>query len=109
MISDYCSRHPVKTNSTSSFTEDYVNFLSISAVPDSLTLAEIAEATRKDKVLCSLINALSQNKWHNQSVQNSAIYQQYRALADELTSVKINDNYVVLRGSRLCIPESMRS
>ncbi|KAH3748497.1 hypothetical protein DPMN_182943 [Dreissena polymorpha] len=42
MVSDYYSRHPKKENKTLIFTEDYANFLAFSAVPDSMTLAEIA-------------------------------------------------------------------
>ena len=53
--SDYLSRHPIMTTSTSSrqqkIAEEYIQHISIESVPKSLTLAEIAAETLKDPTL----------------------------------------------------------
>jgi len=50
---DYLSRHPVKIASKeqSDMAEEYINFLTHAAVPDTLTLDEIIEATQQDRTL----------------------------------------------------------
>ena len=63
---DYLSRHPVviqNENLTSRSAEEYVNYVTNSSVPKSMTLDEIKKATRNDPVLTKVKNSLKEGKW----------------------------------------------
>ncbi|XP_028402116.1 uncharacterized protein K02A2.6-like [Dendronephthya gigantea] len=80
-------------------TEEHINFIARSSVPKALTIEEIEEATNKDKTLRGVRAAIKLNKWHYEVVKP------YKQVKDELT---VTTKGVVLRGSRIVIPESLQ-
>ena len=61
--SDFLSRHPSINNNVqqSKMVDEYVNFIVQHAIPKSMTLDEIREATEKDRVLKALRAAIRLN------------------------------------------------
>ena len=81
---DYLSRHPgviQNENLTSRSAEEYVNYVTNSSVPKSMTLDEIKKATRNDLVLTKVKNSLKEGK-RDESDQS---IKPFRLCADELT------------------------
>jgi len=108
MISDYCSRHPIQEQIPDSVAEDYVNFLASNTVPKSLNLSEVARATQKDCVIECVIQAVQNNAWHKQMCSQTDSYRRYLNIREELTVVSLSDGQVLLRGTRLCIPDALQ-
>ncbi|XP_052806647.1 uncharacterized protein K02A2.6-like [Mya arenaria] len=109
MIADYCSRHPINNYSHENIAEEYVNFIANAAVPKSLNLQDVARATAKDCVLTCIISALQNNTWIKQTCAGDGSYNCYQQLADELTVLSTEHGNVLLRGIKLCIPNSLQS
>ncbi|XP_053403127.1 uncharacterized protein K02A2.6-like [Mercenaria mercenaria] len=108
MISDYCSRHPVKEQPIESFAEDYVRFIAHTSVPSSLTMSDIATATQKDCVIKCVMDALPNNSWSKQLCYQDDSFRSYQTVSEELTAVSLDEGNVLLRGTRLCIPDSLQ-
>ena len=97
---DYLSRYPsCSQTNKEKHTEQYINFVTINAVPKAMSLSEIALATNEDRTLQLLRAALRTDIW------NSNVLKQYKMIKEELT---IGAQNVILRGSRIVIPESLR-
>ena len=108
MIADYCSRHPVSNQPTRTIAEDYVNFIANCAVPKSVSLNDVVAATTKDCILTCVIKACQHNSWANQKCSESSTFKCYKQLADELSVVSSDNGFMLLRGTRLCIPASLQ-
>ena len=108
MISDYCSRHPIQESKADNVAEEYVNFLASNSVPKSLTLSEVARATQTDCVIQCVIQAVENNTWYKQRCSQTDSYRCYLNVREELTVVSLSDGHILLRGTRLCIPESLQ-
>ena len=97
---DYLSRHPSYSQTNKEkHTEQYINFVTVNAVPKAMSLSEIARATNEDKTLQLLRAALRTDIW------NSDLLKQYKMIKEELT---IGAQNVILRGSRIVIPQSLQ-
>ena len=116
--SDFLSRHirsesPTK-NSTHHNVEEYVNFLANHAIPKALTVEEIQDATLEDKTLQMLIDIIETNSWHKLNAISTASngfntddLKSFAKVREELT---VNERKnIILRGSRLIVPQSLRS
>ena len=102
---DYLSSHPIviqNENPTSRSAEAYVNFVTNSSVPKSMTLDEIKKATRNDPILTKVKNSLKEEKW-NESDQS---IKPFRLCADELTNNSSDD--ILLKNTRLVIPTTLQ-
>ncbi|CAB3983099.1 Retrovirus-related Pol poly, partial [Paramuricea clavata] len=71
------------------------------AVPSALTLSDISKATREDKDLCTLREAVETGHW----VNNSQL-EPYKYIKDEITVDSHNN--VLLRGTRILVSSSLR-
>ncbi|MES9880447.1 MAG: RNase H-like domain-containing protein [Sedimenticola sp.] len=102
MTADVLSRCPISTDdsSISCLTENYINYVTENSVPKAMTLSEIETSSSKDNVLQNVVNSLKSNRWSTKTGEMGAYYK----IRSELT---VNNN-VVLRGTRLVIPESLR-
>jgi hypothetical protein len=99
---DFLSRHPLPGNAKeSNIADEYVNFVTVAAVPRALTLSDISKATHEDKDLCTLRAAIETGHW----VNNSQL-EPYKYIKDEIT-VDFHNN-VLLRGTRILVPSSLR-
>ncbi|MEW8548477.1 MAG: DDE-type integrase/transposase/recombinase, partial [Candidatus Thiodiazotropha sp.] len=78
-------------------TEDYIRFVAREATPSAITTREVEEASKDDAELSNVRSCLIQEKW-DKSCAN------YIPVKDELCKI----GYILLRGSRLVIPEKLR-
>jgi hypothetical protein len=106
------SRHPLENtaeedNIQSILAEQYVQFVSECAVPKAMTLNEIASATTEDKLLPTVIESVKTNKWNKEMRKKNKNYELFFRIREELTVVHIRHHTVLLRGTRLVIPENM--
>ena len=98
---DYLSRHPT-TESISKqekMTESYINLITNAAVPKTLTITELEDATNKDRALQGLRAAIRLNRWDSDAVRP------FKSVRDELT---IGDHNLILRSNRIVIPTSLQ-
>ena len=66
-MSDYLSRHPVKTTenpSQSRIAEEYVLFIADQGVTKAMTMQEIVQETSKDSDLQTAISNIRHNTWN---------------------------------------------
>ena len=94
--------------------DNYVFFFTRHAIPRAMTLPEIQQATAADTTLQFLSNLITTGKWHlinsldlqsNPNVQVSDL-KAYQKIKTELTFNEHNG--IILRGSRIVLPESLR-
>ena len=95
---DFISRHPHTYPGRDNKAEDYVAYIAANAVPKSLTLEAIQEATRADSTLLQVIDAVHTGKWYAPELAS------FTRFATEMAVV----NGVVLRGHRIVIPASLQ-
>ena len=94
------SRHPTRTSlKQQKLTEQYINYLTRNCVPKAMTLEDIKTATHEDRTLKGLRAAIKLNEWHYDVVKP------FKKIKDELT---VTSNGLILRGSRIVIPESLQ-
>ena len=79
--------------------EEYVQYLVRNATPKAISLTSIQEATNQDPDLQILCACIAENHW----VKNNST-RAYYGIRHELTVV----NGVILRGSRILMPQSLR-
>ena len=97
---DYLSRNPTRTSlKQQKLTEQYINYLTRNCVPKAMTLEDIKTATDEDRTLKGLRAAIKLNEWHYDVVKP------FKNSKDELT---VTSNGLILRGSRIVIPESLQ-
>ena len=107
-VADYYSRSPSKNNTgISTFleelrTENYINAIVAEALPAAITLEQVERATAFDKELQEL------KDWIRASPRPKLPLNlhQYKHVQDDLSCT---NNDVILRGSTVLIPSSMRS
>ncbi|CAB4028823.1 Transposon Tf2-9 poly, partial [Paramuricea clavata] len=90
---------PINEPSGQSIAKEYINFVIEQAIPRTITLSKVQEATKNDKELQSAGRALQSGNWKEKSISV------YFAVRHEITSV----TGVLLRGHRLIIPISLRN
>jgi hypothetical protein len=97
---DFMSRHPLPSSPISHeerCAEEYVNFVSMHAVPKALTLEEIKEATKADTTLQAVIQAVQTKQWHNTKLQprvDRKSVECFFHIQNELSVIKVS-SYVV--------------
>ena len=99
---DYMSRHQDKSATSTRATkvaEDYVNFLADESKPLALVKEKIITETQSDKTLQSVIKAVKTGRWTDTDVKP------YFNVRNELS---ITQDGIVLRGCRICIPQSQQ-
>ena len=109
MCADYMSRHPVKDSLKHSYAEEYVRFVATNSVPKALNLNDIAAATKDDKTLQSVILSVKTNRWGRKFITKDKAYGVYAKSSHELTVLDINNQEIILRGTRLVIPHSLQN
>jgi len=100
------SRHPIeatkKESSEERIAEEYLNYIVEHTIPKSMTLKEIQQETKKDRVLQKVQKAIETGKWDTLDKD----IQPYKRCIEEITSNKTKD--VLMKGSRIIIPESLQ-
>jgi hypothetical protein len=106
-VADYYSRQPYSP-STSAFLEEvkseqYINMVTFNATPDAITMTEIVEQSRKDASIQGIVKMVT----NNTSPEHIPNYlAEYRKIYHELS---VTGDGVLLRGSRLVVPASLRN
>lgn len=113
-ISDYPSRHPhdMAEDTVTETTEEYVNQLAEYACPNALTLDNIRQATKADKLCQEVIKLVQNRNWYtiekrtdiDEQVKNEL--KNFRKIRNELTLT--DDQQIILKGSRIVIPEILQ-
>ena len=105
--SDYLSRHSSLKERENTIAEEYVHFLSSNAVPKAMTLKVIQQATTQDKTLQCVAYLIRNSSWNKlydlpreYKEANQSELNLFKRVKDELT--------IVLKGSRIVIPEQLR-
>eukprot|EP00057_Strongylocentrotus_purpuratus_P001926 XP_003723494.1 PREDICTED: uncharacterized protein K02A2.6-like [Strongylocentrotus purpuratus] len=111
---DYLSRHPLPTTERTSreekAAEQHINFVSVNAVPKSMKLSEIQDATKQDVALSLCMQALRSRNWKEviETTSSSDVarcLQSFYNVRDQL-SIAPSDDFV-LRGNCIVIPQSL--
>ena len=104
-IADYLSRHPLQSQPVRdrNIAEQYVNYLIDNAVPKAMSVGEINSACETDSAIQKLRRALTTDKWDKRDPDLQPFYK----LRHELTAAA--DSNIVLRGTRIVIPASLRN
>ena len=102
---DYMSRHPEETTSSRSthVAEEYVHFLAREARPVAIPMDELVAKSRDDVTLTQVRLAISTNNWDD--INMDPLLKSYHNIRDELSVV---DDAIILRGTRICIPEALQ-
>ena len=111
-LADYLSRHPNRSTALSSrqeiVAEEYINFVTDHAAPVAITVANIKQATRDDEVLQRVIECIRNEQWSSLGGSaGSFALRSYKAVKEELCVNREGD--IVLRGSRIVVPESLQN
>lgn len=98
---DVLSRLPLPNQATRerNIAEEYVHYIARNAVPKALTVAQLEDATKKDPVLKLVYQSTMSGKWQKSNETNAFFH-----IKHELTAV----GALLLRGSRIVIPTSLR-
>ena len=103
-IADYLSRHPLPSQPQRErlIAEEYVNYLVGHDVPKAMTLKEINLACQTDPVMQRLRQAITIGVWP----ADDHDLMPFRKVQLELTAA--NDSDIILRGTRIIIPQSLQ-
>ncbi|KAK3752456.1 hypothetical protein QZH41_007498 [Actinostola sp. cb2023] len=80
--------------------DSYVNFVTANAVSNAVTLQEIQDATAKYHTLHNLAKVIATQRWY----EAGRDVREYQQVKQELTVA----NGVILRGTRIIVPETLR-
>lgn len=112
---DYLSRHPSNdligdSLHASKVAEEYIQYIIDNSTPKSMTLQEVAEATKSDPVLRAVMEAVRTNRWYEarcaEGLPLSSLYKTLQNCSTEL-SLGNNDN-ILLKGDRIVLPASLQ-
>jgi transposase InsO family protein len=101
-IADSLSRLSVTTSNVQqsrNVAEEYVQFVATQATPHSINIQEVEQESAKDEELRLLRHCIQSGDWKSDGISVS-----YRAVKDELCVL----GNLVLRGTKIVIPESLR-
>lgn len=79
-------------------TEEYVKYVASEATPVALSTRDIEEASKTDRDMKEIRDSLKTGRWHELSNKS------YLPIRHELASI----GYLILRGTRIILPESLR-
>ena len=110
---DCMSRHPEKltipTSRQERVAEEFVDYISNTSTPKALKLEDIATATLQDPTLQAVMNAVQTNNWFEPAKRlkiNQTTYRALERVQGELTVC--STHCIILRGTRIVIPETMQ-
>ena len=102
---DYMSRHPANPSCACDDVEEYINLITHSAIPNALSLAEVAEATKNDPTLQKVIVVVRSNNWKSLAKDDDCDVKKYLQLKNELT---VSNDDIILKNNKIVLPNSLR-
>ena len=110
--SDFLSRHPGTSTSDTleKAAEEYVNFLANLSTPKAMSLEDIKQATKEDAVLQKLMQLIRYGNWASvkKDEKFSATDKDELALFSKVRDELTVTNDIVLRGTRIVVPRTLR-
>ena len=102
---DYMSRHPLPSTHTrqAESAEAFVSLITTHATLQAMTLEDIRSATAKDARLQRVIQCIKSGKWYDLDKDMQPFFQ----VRSELCTTQ--DQAIVLRGSRIVIPDALQT
>lgn len=99
-IADFLSRLLAddKVKATTNLAERQIAYVLRCATPKAVSIEEIAQASKEDEILIQVRQALKTNEWDK-------CPKEYKTIATEFAVV---NEYIVMRGSRIAIPQSLK-
>ena len=88
---------PGDTNPNDNESSEYVNFITANAMPSSMTLQQVKEASLRDDVICAVIHALEKGDWSDKKTET------FRVISHELS---VNDG-ILLKCNRIVLPKEL--
>ena len=110
---DYCSRHPLTTTEESraeKMAEEYINFIVENASPIAISVDDIKKETLQDSEMQLVAETIHTGKWQKLITKDTPTHSPFRAyhkIKEELCTTPNRD--VVLRGTRIVMPPSLRA
>lgn len=114
---DFMSRSPsaeTKNSREQKIAEEYINFVIRESKPKAINENTVRAETRSDRTLQVVIELLKSGQWHeiakykdSESVNYEAL-KSFRSVKDELTVSESANGDVLLRKTRLVIPQSLQ-
>ena len=110
---DYCSRYPVSTGEPSraeKVADEYINFIMENASPIAMNVEDIKRETLQDAELQKVAEAIHTGRWHkllSNATRPNSPFKIYHQIRNELCTTPNRD--IVLRGSRIVMPQSLRT
>ena len=103
---DYLSRHPVM-HPPDKLCQGLCSFYRVvQSVPNAHILLYIANATQDNATLQNIIKSVKTNNWSEKLCQIDKTYGAIAKLFDELTVLEVDEFEILLRGTRLGIPQT---
>ncbi|XP_014662946.1 PREDICTED: uncharacterized protein K02A2.6-like [Priapulus caudatus] len=102
---DYMSRHPPnhQTVNIDRNSELHVNFVLDNSLPRAISRQEFVESTAADRSLSGVIRALGNGRWFD-IVKDDKVA---KALFNIRTELSCSEDGILLRGTRIVVPESL--
>ena len=100
---DFMSRHPLpyKNPSDSDTIETYINFITSVNTPAAMTQDRIAESTKHDKILQTVLKSVETGQWHQ---DDEKVLSSYKKVCSELSMTSLG---ILLRGQRIVLPQNL--
>ena len=110
---DFMSRHPVNMQTTSAHAasesaEQYINHICSTAIPKAMSIDEVIEETKNDKTMQALQTVIKSNHWHRLDEFDSEIRREIELFKNVRNELCISSKGLILRGSRIILPRSLR-
>ena len=96
---DFMSRHPNVFQTRENMGDQYVKYITINAIPKAMTIEVVQRETEKDETLQTVKKAIHTGDWTDKPLLP------YKLASDELSVNHANG--IVLRGSRIVMPEAL--
>ena len=98
-IADCLSRMMIdKESSIANESDEHIRFVTTNAIPDSITIEQVKEASRDDDIISQLIKAIQTGNWKSPKLKD------FKNMKDELSII---DN-IVLKGNQIVLPKALR-
>ncbi len=103
---DYMSRHPSshQTLNIDRNSEMHINFVTDHSMPKAISRDEFRQATMADRTLNNVIKALGNGRWYD-IVEDDKVA---KSLFKIRTELSCTEDGILLRGSRIVVPESLQ-
>ena len=104
------SRHPAQHESDqNTIAEEYVNFITSSAVLKTMTLEQIKHHTREDQTLQTVIDLVRSGRWNSiNQIQDPSVSKTDLNVFPKVSQQLTVANDLILKGNKIVLPGTLR-